>query len=472
MSMKHMKIKCSCLFFGMILFLYGCNSSETSLTTAPPNEGGISEIRPEETGHIKSLISNTGVEWVGEIDSVIAKGAIQASLKRIFNNPSNPEEQNNTNDNGDDDFNVEEFKQDFPRVINLLMANGMPENGGMTYRPEARVCGEILAKNHPAACEEAMARITFFHSSTQEFHGTIIARFDNYIPFIIEYRANSFEIKLSAQNIRAMIVEIDKIEQRNGGEAMEVIPELSGALNLSFSKPNTAQLGLQIIVDQALRAYFQVYDGEVDINIAASASPIAQLSLNKVSRLISLDVDVTAIDAKFPVNGEEVQGDSTKRFWLEASGLAGKVIWNDAEEKIIFDNIRMAATGMWRLNVDDEPALELSFEPISTVLTTSGERLHVKVPQSIYFYAQLFPSNLTDAEGSLTISAQAETELEIFTVWQDGSSNDHYTVLAGSVHVQGTGDLLGELLRLPGEMFRESDTSDAEDEKFPFVAIE
>ncbi|HAZ11377.1 MAG: hypothetical protein A2X86_20140 [Bdellovibrionales bacterium GWA2_49_15] len=461
MSKKPIKVSCSSLFFALVLFMYGCVSNpDTPVTNSPPNEGGISEIRPEETAHVKSLISDTAVEWVDEIDSIIARGAIQSSLARIFGNP----DAQNTDDA---DSGVQEFKQDFPRVISLLLANGKPENGGMTYRPEPRVCREILAKNNPASCEEAMGRVTFFHTSAHQLTGTIVVKFDNFVPFIVEYSSNSFNLKLSAENLRAVIVEIDKIEQRNGGEAMEVIPELSGALTISFNQVSAAQIEFSIMIDRALHAHFDVYEGSVDINLASSGS--VQLVLNKVLHLISAELDVRAIDAKFPVNNQNDEGAKINHIGLEANGIAGKITWDDLTEKIIFENIKMGNVSPWRLTVDDDPALEASFESIGIVLATSGEKLHAKATLPISFNAQLFQSNLTNGEGSLAISMLANTELEISQVWDNGTSDAFFTVLAGQVHIQGTGDLLGELLRLPGEMFSDNDNPES---NFPFVPLE
>lgn len=79
MSMKHIKVNSSFFIYAMILFMYGC-ISHTETPVTPPNEGGISEIRSEKNAHIKSLIADTGVEWAGEIESVITRGAIQNSL--------------------------------------------------------------------------------------------------------------------------------------------------------------------------------------------------------------------------------------------------------------------------------------------------------------------------------------------------------------------------------------------------------
>lgn len=322
------------------------------------------------------------------------------------------------------------------KAINYLLANQTAQGDNYSYRPDSKICSEVIAKNNPATCIEIMKKVSLLQTPSNETEGTLQIAFGKAQPFYITYTESEVSIRTTLAEIVKTIGEVDAVLKQNGevGFTGTLPTTYAGAFQLGA----TSSLGISSVrfsilasVDlQGLNEKGEAYSLQV-----AAAPNLVSLILNPLTGIAAVSASVPPVAASFYArNNDEIP----RHVQVSFPGLSGTVSLNNALEQIALQAVKFTAPDVF-VTVDGQAAAHVFADSQIDAHLQS----HAGGDKSVHFAGEfsaqinIFANALIDQNGQLNASIAQGTEL----YFKQGS--EQAKVVAGSVQLLGGGDFSG-----------------------------
>lgn len=421
----------------LICFLLLTQCISVSCLKNEESSSAAKESKPKKLDehHFKQLLADTSFTFFDGFIEILINGQFQEKMNAYF---SNPNEQNNQ----DQDSSIDEFREDFPKVLDLVFSNRETVNtNNFLYKPNLEVCNQYLAQNNPISCRESMEHISLEVERLGSLKGNIEFKFDNAVVLLAEYNEQEINFSLNLESVETVLASINQIIQKNEpGQGMGAIPDMSGKLNISFSNINNESILGRIDILQDITFDLEVDNGNVNLMIDHAQS-FATLEINKASKKLKISFDMMAIEANFPTAHHE-DGD-TEDTWLKTTltfdGIYGVIELNDNDKKLTVSDFGLKNNKEAKLYFSDILAAKLNLSEISTELDASGDYLNLNFNQALNGALELTESPANNPITNLVLDISADASIKFEEIWSNNNQNSMtiLELLAGELSLAG-----------------------------------
>lgn len=498
-----MKTKFSKFITLLFIILFGISCTEdveesnpTTGSTKNKKEKSKStkKLKPTEdkSEYVRSMLSENFVKLISSLDTNVFNGNISTKMNEFFIDPEDEDDCESSSNDDCDDFDIQEFEIDFPKILKLLFSNPKSNNNSqLVYTPDLNLCNQYLAKENPEDCRNILNRLKISHNLISSKDGSLAFNFDNNLtPLVITYSESNLDFEFNFNHFIDFVTEIETLEDANrlircAGIAIDSsqyeeercepsvphLPVASGVIliNLTNTLEDHIELNLSIkeMISIAKSEDDPSYDGESRFEIE-TADDALTLLLDDQNKITNLNILLNKIDLYF--TDDEENNDKQYGGHLYLDGIASTINLDDIKRLIQIDNLNLVGDELLKLDFDNERALELSWNDISIELDANQDSLLATTLSQLSAFVEIFPTKKDDHEGSILLQMSNNTQIEIQEFWNKefkGDSGDFdwysrtlYKVLKGEVIFHGENDLSGDILAGPGDCFSGEEDND------------
>ena len=322
------------------------------------------------------------------------------------------------------------------KAINYLLANQTAQGNGFSYKPDSKICSEVLAKNNPATCIEVMKQVTLMQTPANDTDGALQIAIGKAQPFYINYSESAVSVRTTLAEIIKTIGEVDAVLKQNGeaGFTGPLPTTYAGAFELGATSSmviSNLRFSILAAVDvQGLNENGEAYSLQV-----AAAQNLLSLSLNPLTGLAAASASLPPVAASFYARNDQ---NIAHQVQVSFPGLSGTLTLNNSLEQLALQAFKLSTPDIF-VTVDGQTAAHFSTaSQIDAHLQSNigGDR---SVSFSSEFSAQLniFANGLINQSGQLNAAISQGTEL----YFQQDSKQAK--VVLGSVQLLGGGDFSG-----------------------------
>lgn len=327
---------------------------------------------------------------------------------------------------------------DVQKAIRYLLSNQTTQGNQTTYKPDPRVCSELIAKNDPAACMQLMDEVTLVQTTTDSTSGVLDLSIAGAHPFSLSYSPSSLSISTRFDEIIKTIKEISRVNVQNGHQEFDSsLPSVhEGALSLSVSN-GLATSTIDFSITEAVHVAGQNQNGSPYSIQAAAAQHVASITLNSDLGIAHASISIPAVAAIFTAHDDQ---NTDHLVEVQFPGLNGAFNLDNALEMISVQALKLTAADAY-INVDGQSAVHGIFNNQLDAEIKSSQGGNVKLSFLQQFSAQieLYTNPLIRSTGS--ISALVAQNTQIYFPYQ----NKQAKVLQGLVQLTGTQDFAGTM---------------------------
>ena len=322
------------------------------------------------------------------------------------------------------------------KAINYLLANQTTQGNSFSYKPDSKICSEVMAKNNPATCIEVMKHVTLTQTPSNKTDGTLQIAFGKAQPFYINYSESEVSVRTTLAEIIKTIGEVDTVLKLNGevGFTGTLPTTYAGAFQLgATSALGVSSLRFSILANvdvQGLNEKGEAYSLQV-----AAAPNLLSLTLNPLTGIAAVSVAIPPVAASFYVrNDQEIPHQVQVIF----PGLSGIVSLNNALEQIALQAVKLTTPDAF-VTVDGQAAAHM----FAASQIDAHLQSHASGDKSVIFSGEfsaqinLFANGLINQNGQINASIAQGTEL-LFK-----KDSEQAKVVSGSVQLLGGGDFSG-----------------------------
>ena len=398
----------------IVLLASGCLKEK-----AKPEEIPQAPIPAPATDHRAVLIQsldNQAKTLVNGLNKVIIEGKFLHNM--ALTNP--PQAIPMTDDN------------EINKAISYLLSNQQEQGNAYTYKPDSRLCSEVIAKNNPAICIEVMKQVELLQTPSSKTDGSLKISIGASSPFNIGYGQSEIKVQTALSEIIKAIKEVDQVFKQNGEAGFQgTFPTTyAGAFELSASSLLTvSQLSLKITSAVDLRGQNENAEA-YSIQIAASPN-LASVSLDALSGIGAVAVLLPPALAAFTVHDDQ---NIAHEVQVSFPGLSGALILNNSLEKVILQALKLSSPDVY-VTVDGQAAAQFSLaSQIDAQLQSyaNGDK-SLSFDKEILAQIDIVANPLINATGQLSTTVAQGTEL-FFKL-----NSTQAEVRSGSIQLLGTG---------------------------------
>ena len=322
------------------------------------------------------------------------------------------------------------------KAINYLLANQTAQGNGFSYKPDSKICSEVMAKNNPATCIEVMKQVTLTQTPSNSTDGTLQIAFGKAQPFYLNYSEGEVSVRTTLAEIIKTIGEVDTVLKQNGKAGFNgTLPTTyAGAFQLgATSALGVSSLRFSILASvdvQGLNDMGEAYSLQL-----AGTPNLLSLTLNPFTGIAAVSVSLPPVAASFYARNED---EIPHQVQVSFPGLSGTVSLNNALEQIALQAVKFTSPDAF-VTVDGQAAAHLfSASQIDAHLQShAGGDKSVSFSSELSAQINIFANGLINQTGQLNASIAQGTEL----YFKQGS--EQAKVITGSVQLLGGGDFSG-----------------------------
>ncbi|AZZ35294.1 hypothetical protein CIK05_00235 [Bdellovibrio sp. qaytius] len=324
-------------------------------------------------------------------------------------------------------------EDDVQKAINYLLANEQSQNGATIYTPDGRICSEVLAKNHPETCQEVFSKIKLVQIEQDASSGYVEVYMANIKGFGFYYTPELISAQVDLSGLLAAFNKVDEIIVAHQEDSMELPSMAQGNVSLTVAQKLGATIAdltvNQKIHVQGVNHEMQSYDFAIEAGQNA-----ATLSAFPAMGLASLQVNIPAVAAIFPVHDHDNVNHSVALAFPGGSGLASL---NNAMSMVEFSGVKLAAPTV-SAKADGQPMAQLTVNGQLDAQVTSyaGGHIGLKFLSAIDGQLTAVSNPLFSEQGTITASIAQGTEAYF------AKGADQAKIIAGNFQYVGTQDFL------------------------------
>ena len=408
--MKNSGIKA--LSIALMLTATGCLESEHE---------DPAQVIVDPRAALVAALDNQATTLVNGINKVIINGQF---LKNM--NLENPPESISLSNNNE-----------INRAIQYLLSNQATAGNSTTYRPDSKICVELLAKEHPQSCVQFMADITLIQTPLDATTGYLEVNVAGAKPFLMGYGPGGLSVNSKIAEVVKTLQRLSEIVIQNGenGFADKLPTTHEGEIQLAI----TSEMGFSIIAASITKAIdIQGIDDGSAYSLQAQASQntlavalnaalgFAQASINLPEFVLTLHPqdDLHVI--------HEVQ--------VQFPGASGSLSLDNSLATMALEALRLKKSDIY-VNVDGQNAVHgMSNDQIdASIHMVQGGDGTVTFAQQFSAQVTFSLNPLINKTGTISGSVAQGTQVTFPHSVEQGK------VLAGSIDLLGTLDFAGSM---------------------------
>ena len=408
--MKNLTTKLSSI--AIVLAATGCLESK-------PDDAAQTTVDPRAA--LIVALNNQSTLLVKGINQVIINGQFLKNMN--LRNPPAPISLSNDND--------------VNKAIQYLLSNQATVEGLTTYRPDPKICSELLAKDHPQSCMQLMADMTLIQTPADDSTGIVEINVAGAQPLLLSYSLDGLSANSKISEVVQTLRHVSDIVVQNGETGFsDKLPTISdGEVQLAVS----SKLGFSAVTASVTTA--------LDIQGTDNGSAYglqAQVSQNTVAIYLKADLGLAQASVNLPqfvltLNPHD-ELNVIHQVQIEFPGAKGTLRLDNSLAIMTLEALRLNASDIY-IDVDGQSAVHgISSEQIdaSIQMAQGGDGTLTFAQQ---FSAQaIFSSNsLINKTGTLSASIEKGTQVIFPHAAQQAK------VQAGSIQLLGTLDFAGSL---------------------------
>ena len=365
-----------------------------------------------------TAMDNQAVSLIDSLNSVVIGGAFIQNL--ALENPPKPIPIDSEND--------------VKKVVDYFLANESVSGTSSVYHPDPRLCSEVIAKEHPQACQQLMSKVSIYQEASDKESGYVQIQVDGAAPFGFAYTPSLVSLRVQLDQLLIVAQKINTIKMALGEQIDELPSSAQGTAILTVSNQMGASI-IDLTVTQALQIAGTNSQGQAySINVLA-ANNIVTASLFTALGLGSVSLNIPAASVLFPIhddqNNEHVLG-------INFPGLSGQINLNNAASIVEFVAMNLGAPSV-DATIDGQQAAHITVGQLDAQVKASNGDLTATLTNGFSAALVLSPNAMTAQSGTVTGTIAPNTEL-LFAY-----QSKQVKINQGSFSLIGTGDFTANM---------------------------
>ncbi len=396
----------------MILASTGCLEPKIEDPAIPANDYRTAMV---------ASINNQATSLIEAINKVVIGGDF---IQNIATNPPEP-------------ISIQS-EADIKKAVDYLLSNASSSGQNIVYKPDARFCTELAAKENPADCTEFFSHVSFVQSAISESEGVLVMMVDNAAPFTLYYNSDLVSVTADAAEIVKSLATLSAIKIDNGNEGFsDKLPTLAtGKAQITLNKTMGINIvGLDIsspIFLQNTQNNVQKYLLQID-----QAQGVLALAFNTNLGLASAGINLPPVLAQFYAHDEQ---NTEHAMQITFPGASGSLQLDNSLSQIAVQALKMSQSGA-SLAVDNVTVGQFVSDSTlnAEINSYAGSDASVKVIDDFAAQVIIAANPFMDKNGNISINITAASEVYWAYAFKQAK------LVSGAVELTGTDDFAGSL---------------------------
>lgn len=344
-----------------------------------------------------------------------------------------------------------ETENDVEKAIDYLLSNEQSDNGATVYSPDTRICSEILAKEHPATCQDIFSKIKLAQVEQDASSGYVEIYLANIKAFGFVYTPELISAQVDLSALLAALTKADEIIVAHQEESMELPSLAEGNVSVTVAQKLGATVA-DLTVNQKIHIQGVNYEMQSYDFVIEAGQNAATLSAFPAMGVASLQVNIPAVEAIFPVHDHDNINHAVSLSFPGGSGLA---TLNNAMSMVEFSDVKLNSPSV-SAKADGQAMAQLTVNGQVDAQVTSYQGGHVglKFLSAIDGQLTAVSNPLFSEQGTITASIDQGTEAYF------AKYSNQAKILAGNFQYVGTQDFLSNINATAGMCIQGDDNQD------------
>lgn len=407
------------LFFVSLALLTttGCLSEEEAASQAADKEVAIN---PREA--LILALDSQAVHLVDGLNKVVIEGKFTQNLS--LKNPPKPIPMSDENE--------------VNRAINYLFSNQTQNGQSFSYKPDSRLCSEIIAKENPASCAKVLEKVSFSQLPINETDGTVTFEINKVKMLELDYGKNGIRVRAILADAIKALTEVSQILQQNGeqGFAASLPTTYSGSIELTVSS-NLSMSTIGFGITSALDIRGQNENAESYSLQAAASQNMLIIALDADNEQGKASIALPPVAALFTVHNEQ---NIAHQVEVSFPGFSVNLSLDNALELIAIQALKLTSPDAF-VKVDGQAAAKLFSDSIADgfIKSFAGGDLSLSFLNPVSVDVEIAANPLMNVSGQIALDIAAATEVFF------KQNSEQVKVLSGSIQIIGTDSFAGSM---------------------------
>lgn len=398
-----------------LLLTTGCLKEEIA-----PEAGSSTDAANSRAVLVESL-DKQSVQLVSGINQVIITGNF---IKNIaVANPPKPIPL------GDDN--------DVQKAINYLLSNQESNSNYTSYKPDSRLCSELIAKENPNSCMKVMEQVVLTQIPIDNTSGIVELCVAGSKFFTLYYGANVISAYASLTEIVSALTKVSDILVQNGelGFANSLPTVHEGGIQFDVSSQMSISM-VKASITSALDIQGQNQNGQAYSIQAEAADGLINVALESASGMGYLSINLPQAQALFSAFDQQNQSHQVQ---VQFPGATGTINLDNSLASLTAQALKLSASDVY-VFVDGQTAVHGTFaDQVDATLQAQTGNITLSFLGQVSAQAEFTANPLIGSNGTITAMIIASTQ--VYFPYQAQQAK----VLMGSVQLTGTQDFAGSL---------------------------
>lgn len=400
-----------------LLLTTGCLKEEAAPEATPGSSTDASDSRAV----LVESLDKQAVQLVSGINEVIITGDF---IKNIA--VANPPKPIPLGDNNE-----------VQKAISYLLSNQENNSGYINYRPDSRLCSELIAKENPNSCMKVMEQLVLTQIPIDKTSGVVELRVAGEKFFTLYYGANVVSAYASLTEIVSALTKVSDILVQNGelGFASSLPAVHEGGIQFDISNQMSISM-VKASITSALDIQGLNKNGQAYSIQAAVSDGLINVALESASGMGYLSINLPQVKAIFSAFDQQNMNHQVE---VQFPGATGTINLDNSAASITALALKLSASDIYA-SVDGQTAVHATAaDEFNVQLTAQNGDLTANFMSPLTAQAEFSTNALIQSTG--TISASIDGGTQVYFPYQAQQAK----VLFGSVQLTGTQDFTGSL---------------------------